>query len=69
MSNKTEFYCVTDGDVYFNAQGGMYMKLNSETVHEYAYAEKEEAEKVLAVLKNKMYDGNSLKLATTSLPL
>lgn len=69
MSNKTEFYCVTDGDVYFNAQGGMYMKLNSETVHEYAYAEKEEAEKVLAVLKNKMYDGNSLKIAAISLPL
>lgn len=69
MSNKTEFYCVTDGDFYFNAQGGMYMKLNSETVHEYAYAKKEDAESVLAVLKNKMYDGNSLKIASISLPL
>lgn len=69
MKNKTEMFCVTDGDFYFNAQGGMYMKLNSETVHEYTYSDKKEAEKVLSELKNKMYDANNLKLTTVLLPL
>ena len=70
---NTEFFCVTDGDFYYNFSEEVYMKmytkLNKNNFEEIAFSSREEAEKALAMLKEKMSTKVSFKVEPISKPV